>query len=130
MSKNPVGLIILWWSETIISLRVLLFSMPVMINKYSSGHFSLSNMDDRFMALLSLTALLYFVVGILSISGFKFRQGIHYAAVIVVLLLTVGSLYLSNQLVTKTDPYYFLPLLFSVVIIALAGILRKTKQSA
>ena len=113
MDKKSVGLKILFWSEVIVSLRILLFSLPVMINKNSAGTFSVDNLDDRFIALLSLTAILYFFVGVLSIVGNKFWKSAHYLAVVLVLLFTLATVKVTGQPLTLGDNgYYSLPLLF------------------
>lgn len=130
MGEKSVGLKILCWSEVIISLRILLFSFPVMINKNSAGTFSMSNLDDRFMAILTLTAVLYFIVGILSISGNKLWKAAHYLAVVFIVLATLATVRVTGGPLTSTDSYYALPLLFSVIVTVLTGILGKTKKAA
>lgn len=130
MEKKSVGLTILCWSEMIISLRVLLFSVPVMINKYSAGSMSLSNIEDQFIGILTLTAVLYFVVGLLSVTGNKFWSAAHLLAVVLVLLFTSASFKISGGTLTSKDAYFSLPLLFSVMVTTLAGILGRTKKTA
>ncbi len=128
MEKKSVGLRILCWGEIVVSLRVLLFSLPVMINKNSAGSFSLDNLDDRFIGLLTLTAVLYFFVGVLAITGNKLWKAVHYLAVVLVLLFTLATVKVSGQaLALESTGYYSLPLLFSVIITVLAGILGKKK---
>ena len=56
MNGKPVGLTILWWVEAIVSLRVMLFSAPVMINKYLAKSFTLSDLNDRLIAAMTVTA--------------------------------------------------------------------------
>jgi len=130
MKGKSVGLQILLWSEVIVSARVLLFSIPVIINKCLAQSFSLSSSDDRFIAVMTLTALLYFLVGIVSIAGYRFWKAIHYAAAILIILLTVCSLNMSGQTPAAPGLYYFSPLLFSVIVTVLAGILRGAKRAA
>lgn len=130
MDGKSVGLKILCWSEVIISLRVLLFSIPVMINKYSAGRFSLSHIEDQFIGLLSLTAVLYFFVGILSLAGNALWRAAHLLAVVLVLSFTLASVKISGQALAVENAYFSLPLLFSVIVTAMAGILSGTKKSA
>jgi len=130
MNKKSVGLMILWWGEAIISVRVLLFSVPVMINKYSAKTFALSNPDDRFIVVITLTALLYFIVGVISVGGSKFAKTAHYLAVILVFALTAGSLSAFGQSLLSAEWHYITPLLFSVLITLLNIILGKAKKTA
>ena len=130
MGKKSVGLTILCWSEIIISLRVLLFSIPVIINKNSAGSFSLSNLEDQFIGILSLTAVLYFVVGIMSIAGNKLWKAAHLLAVVLVLSFTLASVKISGQALGPENAYFSLPLLFSVIVTVLTGILGRRKDAA
>ena len=130
MEGKSVGLRILCWSEAIVSLRVLLFTIPVMINRNSSGAFSMSNLDDRFMAVLSLTAILYFLAGILAISGYKLWKAAHILAVVLVALATMATVKVAGAPLTSANAYYASPLLFAVIVTVLAGILGKTKKAA
>ncbi len=130
MGKKSVGFKILCWSEIIISLRVLLFSIPVMINKYSAGSFSLSNLEDQFIGILSLTALLYFIVGVMSLSGNKLWKAAYLLAVVPVVFFTLASVKISGQSLTAENGYFALPLLFSVIATVFTGILSGRKKSA
>ena len=130
MEGKSVGLRILCWSEVVVSLRVLLFAVPVMINKNSAGTFSMSNLDDRFMAVLSLTAVLYFLAGILAISGNKLWKASHLLAVVFVALATMTTVKVAGTALSSADSYYALPLLFAVILTSLTGILGRTKKTA
>ncbi len=130
MEKKSVGLTILCWSEIIISLRILLFSIPVMINKHSAGSLSLSNFEDQFIGILSLTAALYFLVGLMSITGNKFWKAAHLLAVVLVLSFTLASVKVSGRAIASENAYFSLPLLFSVIATVLTGILGRKKEAA
>ena len=128
MNRKSVGLTILWWVEAIISIRVLLFSAPVMINKYLAKSFALSDLNDRFIAVMTGTALLYGVVGIISILGFKYWKTMHYLAMILTFALTTGSLYFFDQPSQTVDLNYFAPVVFAVILTALAGFLSASAK--
>jgi len=127
MREKSVGLTVVWWMETIVSLRVLLFSIPVLLNKNLANSFVLSDLNDRFIAVLTTTALLYCIVGIASILGFKFWKATQYIAMIAALLLTVGSLYVFDQPSASVSWNYFTPVIFATVVTALAGFLGRKK---
>jgi len=130
MNGRSVGLTILWWSEAIISIRVLLFSIPVMINKYLAKSFALSDLNDRFIVVLTVTALIFLGVGIVSIIGFKNWKALHYLAAVVALLVTVGSLYLMNQPLSTVGTYYFYPILCANLIVLLTVVLGRVTKTA
>ena len=113
MVGRSVGLKILFWSETIISVRILLFTIPVMMNKIVAKSFHLSNGNDSFIALLSTTAVFYVFVGIASILGFRYLKAVHYLAAVVTLSLTVGSLNLLDQSSASAGVHYFYPVLMT-----------------
>jgi len=130
MNRKSIGLTILWWCETIIAIRVLLFTMPVIINKYWAGNFLLSGVNDRFIIVLSATALLFFVVGIASIIGYRYWKAIHYLAAVFTLVLTVGSLSVFSQPSDIVGVYYFTPIFVSIVFVCFAGFLGSVKRPA
>ena len=130
MDKKSIGLKILFCAEEIIAIRVLLFSIPVMINKYLAGNFLLSDLKDCFIAVLTVVAFLYLIVGIVSIFGYRHWKVVHYVAAVFTLIITGGSLRIMDQPAVSAGLYYFSPILFSVVIAAFAGVLGRTKQAA
>jgi len=127
MNAKSVGLTIMWWVEAIISLRVMLFSIPVILNKYLAKSFILSDLNDRFIAVMTITALLYCTVGIASILGFRYWKAAHYLAMIATFLLMMGSLYAFDQPQASVSLNYFAPIIFATVATALAGFLGRQK---
>jgi len=125
MKGKSVGLTIIWWLEAIISIRVMLFSVPVMINKCLAKSFALSNLNDRSIAVMTAAALLYCIVGIVSISGFRFWKVIHYLALVLTFALTVGSLYVYDQPSSTVNLSYFIPVMVATVYTALVGFLGR-----
>jgi len=130
MDGKSVKLVILWWSEMIISLRVLLFSIPVFINKYLAKSFSLADINDRFIAVISVTALLYFGVGLISIIGSKNWKVFQYSAAFIVLALTAYSLYTFDQPPGSVGLYYFYPVLLADMLALLTLVLGRNKRTA
>ncbi len=115
LRSKSLGLTILWWAEIVVGARTLLFFVPVMINKCLMKSFLPAVIEDRFIAGVSLTALLYFIVGIVSLSGSKLWRLFHYLAAALTVFWTVG---LYNVMVhTRTPPAweYFVPTLVAVV---------------
>ena len=127
MDGKSIGLKIMWWSEMIISIRVLLFLVPVLINQYLAKNFLLSNLNDRFIALLSAAAIFYLIIGVMSIIGFRYWKITHYLAAILTLALTAGSLFYFGQPSRTVDLIYFAPVFFAMVLTVFTGFLGRKK---
>lgn len=127
MNGKSVGLKILWWSEMVIALRVLLFTVPVVINKKINGNFSLLDVDDRFIVLITLTAILYFAIAFSSIAGYRFWKVLHYSGSFLVLLGSIGLIKMLGYWPAPVGAHYFIPFYFSIGGATLAGILGRSK---
>jgi len=103
MDRKSVGLKILFYVEAIIAIRVLLFSIPVMINKYLASSFLLSDLNDCFIAVMTVTALLYLIVGVVSIFGYRYWKTIHYLAAFFTLIITVATISASRFVLFFSD---------------------------
>lgn len=115
MTKEPLGVRMLWWAEVIAGARVLLFFIPVTINRGMKKTFFSDDLADRLIVVAALTALLYLAAGIVSIGGRKWWKLFHYLAMIMVACLTAGFL---NTPAGTYEPLpwgYFLPLICAIV---------------
>ena len=130
MNTKSVGLQILWWSEVIISIRVLLFTLPVAINKWLAKSFLMSNFDDRFMIVITATALVYCIAGIASIAGYRYWKSVHYLAAIFTAVLTLGLLNLAGDTPQAMGLPYFTPVLFAIAVIVFVGVLGAKQKAA
>jgi len=126
MKNQSVGAKILLFSEIIIAARALLFFIPVTINKFLSKSFLWGDLEDRFIVVCVLTAVLYFVFGIASLMGFKFWKAIHYVAVALIFAMTISLLNIFSQ----AGSHYSVPLLCSVIIAVLVGIQKEARPAA
>ncbi|MCA9403684.1 MAG: hypothetical protein KC897_07875 [Candidatus Omnitrophica bacterium] len=125
MSKPSVGATILWWLETIVSIRVLLFTVPVMINRQMTAAQPGAGKEDGFILMITVAAALYLFTGLASILGHKLRQVFHYLAAGVVLIMTAG-------LAVKSGGFqagYLVPSVIAIVFTALAFVLTKNVQT-
>ena len=119
MKDRLLVLRILWWCEIVVALRVLLFTVPVIITKQIQDSFSPIFIDDWFVLALTLIAIFYAAVGAVSLLGHKLWRQFHYLVTVLVLLLTAG---LFNRMLILNIPvriFYFLPLIISIGITAL-----------
>ena len=126
MPRKSVGLTIMLWVEMIIALRVMLFTIPVFINKFLEKTPVLASMDDRFILILTLTAIYYFLTGLMSLMGLRFWKILHLAAVLFTLLLMAGagSLYPPGPIPgAGLGMHFFYPGLFAMGMALLTTIL-------
>lgn len=129
-AERPVVLQILWVAEIIVSLRILLFIAPVAINQYLARDFSPRADLDWFMIVITLTALLYLLIGIASVIGYRFWGFLHYGAVVLVLLMTAGLYRFLLLTATPVQTFYFLPLFWSILIIIGISLSRQRRTSS
>lgn len=115
MAQKSLGLRILWWAEVVIAARALLFFIPVLINKYLAKSFSSAVIEDRFIAVAAMTALLYLIIGIASLGENKLWRFFHYLAAALAVLGAVGLYSLMAQ--TQGPPAwgYFVPAIAAVI---------------
>lgn len=130
MVKNKsMWLNILCWIEAVVAARVLLFTAPVLINKCLSKSLEANNISDWFILLVTMGALLHFVVGIAAIVEQKGWRGFHFISTVLVFSLTGGLVSMVGKLHVELHFVYFLPLIFSALL-ALAVLPVKTVQKA
>lgn len=125
MNSKTMGQTILGWVEVIISIRMLLFCIPVLFNKSITQSFSTARVEDWFIIVLSLTSLLYLLTGLALLVGTKFWKFIHIFVGVVVLTLT-AALYKKMTTIPNVSisGLYMLPFSFAIVTTAAAAILK------
>jgi len=124
MKNQSIGLQILGAVEVIVSARILLFTIPVFINKGLAANFFPIAAVDWFIMVLTLVALLYLVVGITSIMGYKFWTFFHYLAAVLVFVMTAGLYNLMISTQTNLNIAYSLPVFFSLIVTICAVLMR------
>lgn len=115
MRANSLGLQILWWAEIVVGARALLFFAPVMISKWQMRSLSSSAPGDWFLWVATFAALLYFLIGIVSILGHKLWRIFHVGAMLLVMLLTFGLWNISNQRQIPLAFFYLLPAVWALL---------------
>lgn len=129
MNKPSVGVTILLWMEAIVSARVLLFTIPVLINKQMIELPQDAGANDWFIVLLTVTAVLYLAVGLVSIIGNKLVHVIHFLAAGAVLVMTIGLVMQSSGSANGLNVGYFIPSVVAIVFSGLAYFLTKNVQT-
>ena len=109
MDQRSFVLKILLVAEAVVSARFLLFSIPGVISRMSLQTASIPNMEDRFLSLISILALLYLVISVTSLLGLKMWRLFHYLGAAAALVLTI--VFLNSFSVNRSTfkLFYFLP---------------------
>jgi hypothetical protein len=129
MQPRSIALQILWWTEIIVSLRILLFFLPVLINKYISPQVAPSHIEDWGAVFLTFALLCYLLTGVLSLMGTRLWRLFHLLSVAVVVVMTLGFMQILSKANAPIKIAYFFPLIISVVIAVLV-LLQKENKTA
>jgi len=101
------------WCEVVIAARILLFTIPVILNKFVNNQL-LVGYEDRFIAMLTIVAFFYLIAGLASLVGHSKWKLLHYIITIIVCFLSYPFLNAMGQ--APNVHYYFLPAIFSIII--------------
>ena len=122
-TKNEyLALKILALSEAIISIRVLLFALPVSLSRLSMTNPPPVSGDDHFIYMLTIVSLLYFLAGVTLLLNFKLWKFFHYVAAAVVIILTAVLLKSSN---TPPAFLYYVPAVLAVASTVFISVTKK-----
>ena len=125
MERKLIALKIFLWAEVIMAARVLLFSIPVLLNKTMLASFSAADMRDWLLLVITFTAVFHLMAGLTAVMRQRFWLFSHYLACVLVIALTVG---LSSELAflkKSTDVFYFYPAVTSMGIVLLVTFMNK-----
>lgn len=127
MQKESMGLKIVWWIESIIAIRVLLFTVPVLINKCSAKDLYFDRVSDWFMLIITFVAFLHFLGAIAAFGKHKLWKAFHYLTAVIAIVLSFALVRLIVAKGVLMDPVYFFPVAFSLIIIVLINMFQKVK---
>lgn len=116
MKKKALGLQVLWWSEIVVSICILFFTIPVIFIKQLEGNFSPINIDDWAILAFTITAFLYAMVGVASIIGHHLWRQFHYLVTALIFSLSVGLFKRMETIGIDVQWTYFIPMLVSIII--------------
>lgn len=114
MQQKTVGLLIILWVQVVVCARILLFTVPVLINKYARQVVPAEPVADAFMVFITTFSFLYLGVGIASLIRRKVVRTFQYAGCALTAFLTAAFFIAAGQSSGPFLAYYFLPLIFSV----------------
>lgn len=116
MQSRSIVIKIFYWVEVILSARILLFTLPVLLNGTTAGTFSFEKPDDWLIITLTVLGIYYLVLGVMAILG---RQGIR-AGHVIGLILIVGLSAVLWKEVAQTEgaqfeAYDFIPVFLAIL---------------
>ena len=112
-------LTILFWAEIILSARILLFTVPVLIQKGQNNVIPGAGGGERLMIFLTFVALLYFMTGLLSVLKNRRWRFFHFLVAGWIALVTVWMIK-DLSLVAQQGGgvfIYYLPVMVSAAIV-------------
>ncbi len=115
MGKQSLGIKVLIWTEVVVALRILLFIIPTMVNKFLVHRIGFE-VSDWFLFLLSMVSLFYLIVGVASLLGTPLWQIFHYVVTLVICCLTGIGLWKLSSLSLPVNFYNYIPAICSIVI--------------
>jgi len=116
MKSRSIVLNIVLWAEIIVAARALMFTLPVLITKYSKGQIYNILLSDWVMFAVTIIAFFYFLTGIASVLQYKGWKVFHYVGLVLTVLLTVALVSKATTLGAAVSFGFFLPLLISAVL--------------
>ncbi len=128
MNTLSLRLKILFGVEIIAGARVLLFTIPVIISKKTSGVAFPYSVDDWFVLVLSYASALYCIVGIAAICGHKLGKIFHYLAAIVVLFLNAFLLKFIAGRGGEAALIHYTPLIFAMFVTVCVALSKDMKS--
>ncbi|VAW19834.1 hypothetical protein MNBD_BACTEROID05-714 [hydrothermal vent metagenome] len=124
MGTQSLGIKILFGLEIVISLRILLFTIPVIISRWMQKVFSAGYIDDWMILVATVVAFFYLVVGFSSMFGHRLWKVFHYMAAFVTVMLTYGFLKLIANTYETPTIFHMLPSVIALgvaCIVAMSG---------
>ena len=115
MKKQSLALSILFGIEVIVGIRILLFTIPVILSKQSQTGLFPSSLDDWMVIIGSCMAGCYCVSGVFAFLNCRLWKLLQYVSVVGVLVLTVFLLDIVSQYGASVNIIYFIPLIFSIL---------------
>ncbi len=125
MGTQSLGMKVLFGLEIVVSLRILLFTIPVVISRWMQKIFSAGYVDDWMILVSTVIAFFYLVVGVSSMSGHRLWKIFHYMAAIVTAMLTFGFL---NLIVSVHEAPTFFHMLPTVMALSIALVIAVSGQ--
>lgn len=110
MKSKNIFLTIVFWCEIIISARLLMFTIPVLINKYINAQFYVDQISDWNIWVLTLLGFFYFMTGLASALQFRHWKLFHYVGLVLAVILTGALLMKVVALSGVIGWVYFVPL--------------------
>jgi len=128
MKSNPILLKIIFWCEMIIAARVLVFTVPVLLNGYTQGGLVLAGSEGATVLTLTWIALYYFMTGLASALGLRGWRLFHYLGTVLTLVLVFSLIKRVIEFNASASAAYYIPVVLSIVLSLLVSLGQRTNQ--
>ncbi len=125
MNSKAIGLKILFFCELVGALRILLFEIPVLIDRVGKSAAASLSGDERFLNIVFLLSVFYLFAAVAGIGKNKFWRPLQYLCAAVAVLLTLDLYRFVQQAKDVFQAGYLIPLMFSLIAAWFVFISRK-----
>ena len=130
MENRSLGTTLVLWLETIISARILMFTVPVLISKKIDHILWSADINNWFIVVVTTACLIFLLIGIASLLNFSMWRVFHYIGTLIVLVLTASIFSRCNAAQLPFEGIYALPAAFAIVFTILISILGKSNTAS
>ena len=129
MKQRSITLHILLWCEMIVAARVLVFTLPVMIKKYSQGSAGFAGVEGWTILALTLIGLYYLATGLASVLKLRGWKLFHYLGTVLTATLIFSLAVKIAEENSSVSLFFFIPVVLSLGL-SLAVLLIKDQEKA
>ena len=115
MAQKSLGLKIFLFCEVVVAFRILLFEIPMFVDKFFGAKASSISEMDRFLAVVVFVSIFYLVAGIAAICGHSLWRLLHYLVTVLAAFLTLAFYQILHYSGQPFQLMYYLPLLCSLL---------------
>lgn len=125
MKRNSLGLKIFLFCELVVACRILLFEIPMFLDKFFVSKAANLSDQDRFMATVVFVSVFYLVAAVAALRGHRFWPQLHYLVTALTVFLTFALYWALHSSGHQFQSFYYLPLIYSALAAGIVFIYRE-----
>jgi hypothetical protein len=130
MKSRSILLKIVFFAEMIIAARILVFTLPVIINAYGRGASSLAGIEGLTVITMTLIASFYFMTGLASLLGMRGWKLFHYLGSALTLVLTYSLAQKAVEFNAGMSAVFYIPVAVSLALSLFVGLDKRSARHA
>ncbi len=115
MKHKSLGIKIFLFCELVVACRILLFEIPISVNKFFGTRITDLSNTDRFQAIIVFVSIFYLVAATAALLGHTFWRQLHYLTTALAAVLTLAFFVILQQQGQPFYSFYYLPIIGSVL---------------